>query len=233
MSRVATPTGHTARAERLGDARLYLCTDARQGRAKTLDLIRAAIDGGVDIVQLRDKELSTRDELALLTSTREICHRTGALFAVNDRADLAQLTGADVFHTGQDDLPIPAIRQLLGTDVLLGRSTHSPEQAQLAASDPDIDYFCIGPVWATPTKPGRPPVGLQAVAAVAKLMPTPPSGEPGTAARNKPWFAIGGIDQDLLPDVIAAGAVRVAVVRAIARATDPAHAARTLRDQLR
>jgi len=205
----------------LHKSRLYLCVDARLGETRTLDLIREAIDGGVDIVQLRDKSLDARDELALLERTREICVDRGALYAVNDRADLALLTGAQVFHTGQDDLPIPAIRQLLGPDVLLGRSTHSPDQAATAAADPEIDYFCIGPVWETPTKPGRPAVGLDAVAAVAAM-----ASRRGTA---KPWFAIGGIDAERLPDVIAAGAQRIVVVRAITRSDDPSAAAARLR----
>ncbi|WP_188895282.1 thiamine phosphate synthase [Microlunatus endophyticus] len=205
----------------LHKARLYLCVDASLGEAGTLDLIREAIDGGVDIVQLRDKTLSARDELALLEKTRQICVDRGALYAVNDRADLALLTGAQVFHTGQDDLPIPAIRQLLGPEVLLGRSTHSRQQAAAAAADPEIDYFCIGPVWETPTKPGRPAVGLDTVAAVAAMTSAEPTA--------RPWFAIGGIDAELLPGVLAAGAERIVVVRAITRSDDPSAAAARLR----
>ncbi|MGJ9412569.1 thiamine phosphate synthase [Aeromicrobium sp. CF4.19] len=202
---------------RLDAARLYLCTDASAGERATLDLVRMAVEGGVDVVQLRDKTLSTRDELALLESVREVCVAAGALFAVNDRADVARIAGAQVFHTGQDDLPIEAARSLLGEDVLLGRSTHSAEQAMLAAQDPDIDYFCIGPVWETPTKPGRPAAGVEAVRHVA-------ASDPAT-----PWFAIGGIDLERLSRVLDAGARRIVVVRAITRADDPRAAAAALR----
>ena len=214
------PRSGAATRDRLARARLYLCTDARSGVGRTLDLIKAAIDGGVDIVQLRDKSLSAREELALLESTRQICQRRDALFAVNDRADLALLAGADILHIGQDDLPVAAARSLVGEAMLIGRSTHSQEQADVAAADPQVDYFCVGPVWETPTKPGRPATGLDVVGTVSRCEPA------------KPWFAIGGIDVDRLPTVVAAGAERIVVVRAITRAADPATASRTLRDGL-
>src|SRR5690606_6631481 len=144
----------------------------------------------------------------------------GALWAVNDRADVARLTGAPVVHMGQGDLPVPAVRALLGPDPVLGRSTHSADQAAAADADPAVDYFCVGPLWATPTKPGRAAVGLDLLRAVAATRPT------------TPWFAIGGVDADRLDTVLDAGATRVVVVRAITQASDPEAAARALRDRL-
>jgi thiamine-phosphate pyrophosphorylase len=208
------------RHERLAAARLYLCTDARRERGDLEAFLHAALSGGVDIVQLRDKTLDTRDELELQPVVAKIAAEYGALVAVNDRADVARLTGAPVFHTGQGDLPVPATRQLLGPDVILGRSTHSLEQAVAADEDRHVDYFCVGPVWPTPTKEGRPAVGLELVRAVAETGPA------------SPWFAIGGIDQSNIDEVVAAGARRVVVVRAITEATDPREAAQRLRDAL-
>jgi thiamine-phosphate pyrophosphorylase len=141
----------------------------------------------------------------------------GALWAVNDRADIARLTGAPVVHMGQGDLPSDAVQALLGDGPVLGRSTHSLEQALAAESDPRVDYFCVGPVWATPTKPGRAAVGLELVRDVAAR-------EPAT-----PWFAIGGVDAARLDQVLDAGARRVVVVRAITRADAPRAAAAELR----
>lgn len=203
--------------ERLATARLYLCTDARRERGDLDDFLRAALAGGVDIVQLRDKSLEAREELEILELMRPIVTEHGALLAVNDRADVAQLAGAQVFHTGQGDLPTPASRSILGPGVVLGRSTHSVEQAREAEADPEIDYFCVGPLWSTPTKPGRQPVGLDTLAAVAAEHP------------STPWFAIGGIDADRARAVVDAGAGRIVVVRAITRAADPEAAARELR----
>lgn len=206
--------------ERLASARLYLCTDARRGRGDLADLVRAAIAGGVDVVQLRDKSLSTLEELRLGEVVRDVCRTEGALFAVNDRADVARALAADVFHAGQDDLPPHVSRALLGPDVVIGRSSRGGRQARDADSDPDVDYFCVGPVWETPTKAGRAAVGLEAVADVRRQAPT------------TPWFAIGGIDLDRLGRVVDAGASRVVVVRAITEADDPQAAARRLRDRL-
>ena len=209
-----------ARRERLRDARLYLCTDARRERGDLEAFLHAALAGGVDIVQLRDKTLDACEELALAPLVARVARAHGALVAVNDRADLAELTGADVFHTGQRDLPVPASRRLLGPDVVLGRSSHSATQAAGADADPDVDYFCVGPVWATPTKPGRPAAGLDTVRAVAE------------ASATTPWFAIGGIDAGTLDQVLAAGARRIVVVRAITDAADPEEAARRLKERV-
>ena len=210
----------TGARERLEDARLYLCTDARRDRRGGLDLlglVRAAVRGGVDIVQLRDRSLDVAEELELLAALRDVVQEHGGLLAVNDRADVALAAGADVLHTGQRDLPVAVARGLVGDRAVLGRSTGGGEQAALADADPEVDYFCVGPVWATPTKPGRPAVGLDAVREVAAARPA------------TPWFAIGGVDLSTVQEVVTAGARRVVVVRAVTEAADPEAAARELR----
>jgi thiamine-phosphate pyrophosphorylase len=216
-------TGDRIRA-RLADARLYLCTDARTSRGDLAEFVDAALAGGVDIVQLRDKTggapLEAKQEIAALEVLAEACARHGALLAVNDRADVALAVGADVFHLGQDDIPVPLARRILGEDVVIGRSTHSVEQAQAAEAEDGVDYFCTGPCWPTPTKPGRFAPGLDLVRATAAAGPA------------RPWFAIGGIDLERLPEVLDAGASRIVVVRAITEAEDPKAAARTLRSRL-
>ncbi|MEU2200807.1 thiamine phosphate synthase [Isoptericola sp. NPDC019482] len=214
-----TPAADAARA-RLADARLYLCTDAREDRGDLEDFLHAALAGGVDVVQLRDKTLDVARELELQGMVARVAAEHGALWAVNDRADVAQLAGAPVVHMGQRDLPVPAVRSLLGPDPVLGRSTHSAAQAAEAEADPDVDYFCVGPLWATPTKPGRAAVGLDLLREVAATRPT------------TPWFAIGGVDAERLDAVLDAGASRVVVVRAITQAPDPERAARKLRERL-
>ncbi len=192
-------TGAERRA-RLAAARLYLCTPIRRDLATFAEAVLAA---GVDVVQLRDK-----------------AERHGALLAVNDRADVALAAGADICHLGQGDLPLDWARRILGAEVLLGRSTHTLEQASRACEE-DWDYLAVGPVHATPTKPGRRPVGAGLLAEVVALDPP------------RPWFAIGGIDLGNLDEVLAAGATRVVVVRAIADAPDPAEATAALATRLR
>ena len=199
--------------ERLAAARLYLCTDGRRRQGDLADFLDAVLGAGVDIVQLREKGLEAAEELALLEVFAGACRRHGGLLAVNDRADVALAAGADVLHLGQDDLPVPVARQILGPGPLIGRSSHSPPQSSLAAAEEGVDYFCAGPVWTTPTKPGRPATGLGLLSHVASLRPA------------RPWFAIGGIGLDRLDDVLAAGAKRVVVVRAITDAADPGAAA--------
>ncbi|KEI43210.1 thiamine phosphate synthase [Saccharopolyspora rectivirgula] len=211
---------------RLAEARLYLCTDARRERGDLAEFIDAALDGGVDIVQLRDKSpegapLEARQELDALEVLAEACVRHDALLAVNDRADIAFAAQADILHLGQDDLPVPVARRLLGDEVVIGRSTHDVVQADAAATEEGVDYFCTGPVWTTPTKPGRPAAGLELVRHAAEHR-----------GHGRPWFAIGGIGLDNVAEVAAAGAERIVVVRAITEAEDPREAARALRSQL-
>lgn len=204
----------------LEDARLYLCTDSRRAQGDLPEFLDAVLANGVDIVQLREKNLEAADELELLAVFADACRRHGKLLAVNDRADIAVAAGAEVLHVGQRDLPPQLARQLVGPAVEIGRSTHSVEQARDAAEDPEVDYFCVGPVWATPTKPGRRGIGLDPIRAVAELNP------------DKPWFAIGGIDGSRLEDVLAAGARRVVVVRVLTEADDPGAAAAQLAQRL-
>ena len=207
--------------ERLDDARLYLCTDARRAQGDLPRFLDAVLGAGVDIVQLREKGLEAAEELALLEVFAQACRRYGRLLAVNYRADVALAAGADVLHLGQDDLPVPVARRILGPGPLIGRSSHSPAQSDAAAAEPDVDYFCAGPLWTTPTKPGRPATGLGLPEHVARTGP------------GRPWFAIGGISLDRLGEVLAAGATRVVVVRAITEADDPAAATREFTRRLR
>jgi thiamine-phosphate pyrophosphorylase len=206
---------------RLADARLYLCTDARRAQGDLPEFLDAVLGGGVDIVQLREKGLEAGEELALLEVFADACGQHGALLAVNDRADVALAAGADVLHLGQDDLPVLVARRILGPGPIIGLSSHSPEQAADAAIEEGVDYFCAGPVWATPTKPGRPGTGLPLLTHTAML------GAP------RPWFAIGGIGLHQLNDVLAAGATRVVVVRALTEAADPGAAAAAFAKRLR
>jgi thiamine-phosphate pyrophosphorylase len=213
----------------LTTARLYLCTDARRERGDLAEFADAALAGGVDIIQLRDKgspgeqqfgPLEARGELAALEILADAAHRHGALLAVNDRADIARAAGADVLHLGQDDLPLEVARDIVGPQTVIGRSTHEIGEAASALEE-EVDYFCVGPCWPTPTKPGRPAPGLDLVRAVASMR------------LAKPWFAIGGIDEQRLPDVLDAGASRIVVVRAITEAADPRAAAERLRAALK
>jgi thiamine-phosphate pyrophosphorylase len=207
--------------DQLADARLYLCTDARRAQGDLPEFLDAVLAGGVDIVQLRDKGMEAGEELEHLAVFAEAARRHGKLFAVNDRADVAHAAGADVLHLGQGDLPVPAARAIIGDDVLIGRSTHAPAEADAAAVQPGVDYFCTGPCWPTPTKPGRYAPGLDLVRHTAAL---------GT---DRPWFAIGGIDLTNLDEVLDAGARRVVVVRAITEAADPGAAAAEFAKRLR
>lgn len=215
-------------ATRLATARLYLCTDARRERGDLAEFAEAALAGGVDIIQLRDKgspgeqqfgALEAADELVALTVLAEAAARHDALLAVNDRADVARAAGAGVLHLGQRDLPVAVAREIVGADTVIGRSTHDATQLSAAITE-DVDYFCVGPCWPTPTKPGRAAAGLGLVEQAA------------ASGTDKPWFAIGGISEDRLSQVIAAGARRVVVVRAITDADDPRAAARRIRAAL-
>jgi thiamine-phosphate pyrophosphorylase len=198
------------RRERLATARLYLVCPARP-RA----WLEAAVRGGVDLVQLRDKTL---DDDGLIAAGREFVG-LDALFILNDRPDLVEACGADGVHVGQDDATPARARAVVGPDRIVGRSTHEPAQAAEADADPDVDYLAVGPVHATPTKPGRPAAGLHYVAHAASTV-------------GKPWFAIGGLDAENLHEVVERGATRIVVVRAITEAEDPEAAARALRAAL-
>ncbi|HEX8744988.1 MAG TPA: thiamine phosphate synthase [Thermoleophilaceae bacterium] len=195
--------------EALRHARLYLILEAA-----AIDVVEPALEGGVDMVQLRDKHAPDGEIVAAGRRLATLCRARGAPFVVNDRPDLALACGADGVHVGQDDEAVDAVRALAGERLLVGVSTHSPEQVA-AAEESDADYFAVGPVYETPTKPGRPAVGLELVR--------------HAAAAAKPWFAIGGIDAANAPAVVAAGARRLAVVRAIRDAADPRAAAAELR----
>jgi thiamine-phosphate pyrophosphorylase len=199
------------RRDRLARARLYLVCDRRPEA-----FLRAALAAGVDVLQLRDKEAGDDDVLAAASTFRRVADELGALFVVNDRPDLAVAAGADGVHVGQDDLPVAEARAVVGPDRIVGLSTHSAEQIEAARG---ADYVAVGPVHATPTKPGRPAVGLELVRYAARHAPDP-------------WFAIGGIDPSNVGEVVAAGARRVVVVRAITEAEDPGAAARDLREAL-
>ncbi len=205
---------------RLSDARLYLCTDARERQGDLPEFLDAVLGAGVDVVQLRQKGLEAGQELRFLEVFAAACRKHAALLAVNDRADVAYAAGADVLHLGQDDLPAAVARQILGAGPLIGLSTHGQAQAAAASLHRAADYFCAGPVWPTPTKPGRPAPGLALIRYLAELAPI------------RPWFAIGGISEANLGQVLEAGADRVVVVRAITDADDPGQAARRLAARL-
>lgn len=213
------------RRARLADARLYLCTDARESTGDLEEFLDAVLAGGVDILQLRQKDLEAAQEIEYLSAFADACARHGALLAVNDRADLAYATGPDILHLGQDDLPVPLARDILGEEVLLGRSTHDPQQVDAAAAEPGVDYFCVGPTWTTPTKPGRPAPGPDLLSHAARVAPD--------GASDRPWFAIGGIDLPHLDEVLERGARRAVVVRAITEADDPGAAAAEFARRLR
>jgi thiamine-phosphate pyrophosphorylase len=188
------------------NARLYLVCDARPR-----EWLAAAVRGGVDIVQLRDKTLDDEGLVAAARQFRDL----GVPFILNDRPDLVEACGADGVHVGQDDMSPAEARAIVGPARIVGRSTHAPEQADEAEADPDVDYMAVGPVWATPTKLGRPAAGLDYVEYAARTV-------------TKPWFAIGGIDATNLAAVTARGATRIVVVRAITESGDPEAAARGL-----
>lgn len=211
---------------RLRLARLYLCTDARTERGDLAEFCEAAFAGGVDILQIRQKDMDPADELEALQVARRAAERHRGLVCVNDSPTLAGRFSADVLHLGQTDGSSRKARRHLPRWALIGRSTHEPKQTDRAIADGDADYFCVGPVYATATKPDYEPVGLDLVRYAARVA------APYDIAA-KPWFAIGGIDLDNLDDVLAAGARRVCVVRAITQADDPESAARELSTRLR
>lgn len=200
-------------------ARLYLVCGADGGAVhpgNLPELLRDAVAGGVKVVQLREKELPDDELLAVANAARALCERIGALLIVNDRPYVAVEAGADGVHVGQDDMNVEEVRRLVGEDMLIGLSTHAPHE--IDAVDPAlVDYIGVGPIHETPTKPGRPAVGLELV-------------RYATAHAPVPFFAIGGLDEGNVEQVLDAGASRVCVVRAITEAADPESAARALRE---
>jgi thiamine-phosphate pyrophosphorylase len=204
------------RHARLSEAHLYLVCDTRPGGRELPEVLEAALAGGVEVVQLREKHLSDEALTAVAREAVALCAQQGALLIVNDRPAVALAAGADGVHVGQEDMPVEQVRALVGADLLVGLSTHAPAEIDAAGG---ADYIGVGPVHATPTKPGRPAVGLELVRYAAAHAPCP-------------FFAIGGLDTGNVDAVLAAGATRVAVVRAIAQAPDPEVAARTLRATL-
>ncbi len=211
------------RRERLSRARLYLVCpsipDPASPDARELpDLLRAASAGGVDVVQLRDKNVAEDALIAVANAARALCERLGMLLILNDRPRVAVEVGADGVHVGQDDMAVPDVRELVGPDMLIGLSTHTPQEID-ALDAALVDYIGVGPIHETPTKPGRPAVGLELVRHAA-------------ANARVPFFAIGGLHEDNLADVLQAGATRVCVLRALTDAADPERAARALRERI-
>jgi thiamine-phosphate pyrophosphorylase len=200
-------------ADRLRSSRVYLVLEAAAAHA-----VEPALRGGVDVVQLRDKDASDEEIVRVGRELRALCASHGALFLVNDRPDLAVACDADGVHVGQDDMPVDEARAIVGRDRIVGTSTHSPDQVD-AADASDADYYAVGPVFETPTKQGRPGTGWDLIAYAA-----------GRA--SKPWFAIGGMDPETTRAAASAGARRVVVVRAIRDAADPQAAARAVRSAL-
>jgi thiamine-phosphate pyrophosphorylase len=182
-------------------------TDAREQQGDLAEFLAEILDAGVDIIQLREKDAEVADLLRWGEVLREAAARNGALFILNDRPDVALALDADGVHLGQEDMPLDEARGFMGPDAILGLSTHSPTQWDSAA--PEADYLCAGPVWETPTKPGRPAAGLDYVRYAV------------TSEEKRPWFAIGGINAENVSQVLDAGASRIVVVRAVTDAADP------------
>ena len=196
-------------------ARLYLVAPAQIAAGRLADLVPDLAVAGVDAIQLREKDMEAGDLLRAGEPIAEACRRARVTFIVNDRPDVALALGADGVHLGQNDLPVQAARRILA-DAIVGRSTHSRDEIDAEQTARAADYVAVGPVYETPTKPGRPAVGLDLVAYAA-------------CSLSLPWFAIGGIDESNIHRVLAAGARRVVVVRAVADAAEPARAAAALR----
>lgn len=207
------------RHARLDAARLYVCVGLRRERSDLNRFLGAVLGNGVDIVQLREKEARRAELLAAAATFRAAADEHSALFVVNDDPELAAEARADGVHVGQEDPPPAVARAAVGPDALVGRSTHGPEQFDRALAE-DTDYVAIGPVRETPTKEGRPGIGLEPVRHAASVA-------------DRPWFVTGGMSVETAPEVLALGAERLVVVRAIVDADDPAGAARRLADLLR
>jgi thiamine-phosphate pyrophosphorylase len=206
-------------ARRLDSARLYFVCDTEVQGRDVEALLDGAVGGGADVIQLREKSLADDALVAAASTFRRVADRHDVPFILNDRPDLVAACEADGVHVGQEDLPVADARRLAGPDAIVGLSTHSVDQLEAACSavdDDRPDYISVGPIWETPTKAGRPATGLGLI-------------EHAAAVATLPWFAIGGIDSSNVDRVVAAGARRIVVVRAIRDAEDPAAAARALR----
>lgn len=202
------------------DAQLYLVAPARLDAAPLVELVDELVDAGVDLIQLREKDIEAGELLRLGAPLLESCRGAGVPLIINDRPDVALALGADGVHVGQNDLPPSFVRSLV-KEGIVGWSTHTPAQVDAAVAEASIDYFAVGPVHETPTKPGRAVVGLDLVVHAAAT---------GT---RRPWFVTGGMNSDTVGEAIAAGATRVVVVRAITEASDPAAAAAAIKAALR
>ncbi|TMK75002.1 MAG: thiamine phosphate synthase [Actinobacteria bacterium] len=216
-------TNRDRRLRMLEAARLYFVCDGLPGGRDPGPVLEAALRGGADIIQLREQAPRSAEELvSLAASFRRAAADHGALFILNDRPDLVAVCGADGVHVGQEDMPVAEARELAGPEALIGLSTHSREQVEAACAgtgDHRPDQLSVGPVWATPTKEGRAGTGLALIEYAAR-------------EATIPWFAIGGINPQNASSVVAAGAERIVVVRAIRDADDPEAAARSLRESL-
>lgn len=206
------------RRDLVGDVRLYLVMDASDRTRDYAAFLTDVIEAGVGMVQLRDKNLTDKQLVSMARTFAQTCRDSGALFIVNDRTDVALLSGADGVHLGQDDAHPDDVRKIAGGDFIIGLSTHTPEQVD-AANKTKADYVGVGPIYETPTKPGRPAVGLDLVRYAAR-------------ASQKPFFAIGGLDASNAAEVIGAGAQSISVLRAISNAADPTVATRELVDAM-
>ena len=224
LSAVTDTRADTSRLARLHAARLYFVCDGRPGDGDPAPLLDAALRGGADIIQLREKSPRCAEEIvALAEPFRRAANEHGALFFLNDHSELVEACGADGVHVGQDDTPVAEARAQAGPGALVGLSTHSPDQFDAALAATGVsrpDQISAGPVWETPTKEGRPAAGLELIRHASNV------------AGDAPWFAIGGIDHSNVDEVVAAGARRIVVVRAIRDADDPEAASRELRARL-
>jgi thiamine-phosphate pyrophosphorylase len=199
------------------EARLYLVSGAQLRAGSLAELIPELVDAGVDLIQLREKEMEAADVLRVAEPIADACAEAGVPFIINDRPDIALAIGASGVHVGQNDLPVAVARRILGSKAIVGLSTHSHDD--IAAVPEAADYIAVGPLFETPTKPGRPAVGLDLVRHAA-------------GAVSLPWFAIGGINASNIDGVLEAGARRVVVVRAVTQAAKPIDEAALLKDRL-
>jgi thiamine-phosphate pyrophosphorylase len=204
---------------------LYLVSKHRLGAGLLADLVAELVSAGVSVIQLREKESEAADIIRVAEPIAGACREAGVPFIVNDRPDVALAVSADGVHLGQGDLPVDVAGRILNRGSIVGRSTHAPDEVDAESSRPGVDYLAVGPVEATPTKPGRPAAGLALVEHAAR--------RESDGLLSIPWFAIGGIGEHNLERVMSAGARRIVVVRAITEARDPVAAAARLSSMLR